>query len=433
MPAFGARRARGSGAGGDAARACALRMLAELRKRVAFCDLGGKALSSIEYLTDGGRDAAGRARGRHRAPARRGAAAARGAGGGGGPGGRRLAARRSGRPSGRRSWARLTAETRDDLLPPSDPARDVLVIDFAGFESESFGLSCAARFVAEAVRLGWRNLVGFGCLGGPRYLGANLADEDGAPARGVVFELFGRESGDFLGALLEGAEIWLYGQAQCHVGMKADSGYLFVLQDGLNTCFYAAHGGTLSLWDSGSRFAVAGQNKVLLADGRHAGAGPQVDPLRLAQRVRLRVPHVGRRELAARRHGPGQARCPRRARPAAAALRRQVLHVGGGRRSRAGLRSRARARPGPVPRQRRLRDRRRGVARADRLPSSPPRRAAAACPCASKATSSSCACGGEWRRFRYDEAFLQLIPQKVARKLAKQGVTPPQLEQIVGE
>jgi hypothetical protein len=40
---------------------------------------------------------------------------------------------------------------------------------------------------------------------------------------------------------------------------------------------------------------------------------------------------------------------------------------------------------------------------------------------------------GEWRRYRYDEAFVQLIPQKVARKLAKQGVTPPQLEQLVGE
>ena len=40
---------------------------------------------------------------------------------------------------------------------------------------------------------------------------------------------------------------------------------------------------------------------------------------------------------------------------------------------------------------------------------------------------------GQWRRFRYDEAFVQLIPRKVARKLAKQGVTPPQLEQIVGE
>jgi len=40
---------------------------------------------------------------------------------------------------------------------------------------------------------------------------------------------------------------------------------------------------------------------------------------------------------------------------------------------------------------------------------------------------------GEWRRFRYDEAFIQLIPRKVARKLARQGVTPPQLEQIVAE
>ena len=56
-----------------------------------------------------------------------------------------------------------------------------------------------------------------------------------------------------------------------------------------------------------------------------------------------------------------------------------------------------------------------------------------ACPCASKAASSSCACKESGGASRYDEAFLQLIPQKVARKLAKQGVTPPQLEQIVGE
>ena len=49
------------------------------------------------------------------------------------------------------------------------------------------------------------------------------------------------------------------------------------------------------------------------------------------------------------------------------------------------------------------------------------------------ATSSSCACTGSGGASAYDQAFLQLIPQKVARKLAKQGVTPPQLEQIVGE
>ncbi|MEE4276696.1 MAG: hypothetical protein V2J16_12615, partial [Thermoleophilia bacterium] len=40
---------------------------------------------------------------------------------------------------------------------------------------------------------------------------------------------------------------------------------------------------------------------------------------------------------------------------------------------------------------------------------------------------------GEWRRFRFDEAFIQLVPQKVARSLAKKGVTPPQLTQLVDE
>ena len=110
--------------------------------------------------------------------------------------------------------------------------------------------------------------------------------------------------------------------------MKADSGYLFVLQDALNTCMYAAHGGTISLWDSGSRFAVAGQNKVYLADGKTPAPGLQVDPLRLAERVRVRVPDVGRRQLAPRGDGAAQARRARRAVAQAQALRRQVLHVG---------------------------------------------------------------------------------------------------------
>jgi hypothetical protein len=44
--------------------------------------------------------------------------------------------------------------------------------------------------------------------------------------------------------------------------MKADRGSLFVLQDVLNTAMYAAHGATLSVWDSGSRFAAAGQNRA---------------------------------------------------------------------------------------------------------------------------------------------------------------------------
>ncbi len=250
---------------GDAERAVVLRALTELRRRVMFADLGGKALSGIEYTTDGGRAADGSPEGGvYRVlddvvPLH--AALYRACSG-------QLAL-----DGGAGAWGRLTFATRDDLLPPHDSCRDVLVVDFAGFASESFGLECASRLVSEAVRLGWKNLVGYGFVGGPRYIGCNLPGPDGAPATGVVIELYGREAGDFLGALLEGADIRLYGQGQCHVGMKAAAGSIFVLQDALNTCFYAAHGGTFNVWDSGSRFAVAGQNKVLEDDGETPAQG----------------------------------------------------------------------------------------------------------------------------------------------------------------
>jgi len=245
-------------AAGDVRRAAALRALTELRKRLAFTDLGAKSLSSMEYLTDGGRASDGMAEG----------------------GIYRILDEvpplytALGKPArGAVRYGRLTGATRDDLCPPGDTGRDVLVIDFAGFAGESFKLDSASRIVSEAVRMGWRHIVGYDFTGGPRYVGTNLPGTDGAAARGVVIELYGREFGDFFGALLEGAEIWAYGQGQSHWGMKADSGYLFVLQDGLNTNAYAAHGGTLSIWNSGSRFAVAGQNKVTLTDGATPAPG----------------------------------------------------------------------------------------------------------------------------------------------------------------
>lgn len=249
LPAF-ARR-------GDAPRAAAIRVLTELRKRLAFANLGGKALSSVEYLMDGGRDAAGNPEG----------------------GLYRILDAVAPlyevlqKPPGLTRYGRLTLATRDDLSPPGNTARDVLVIDFAGFESESFQLDSASRIVSRAVLLGWRNIVGYGFLGGPRYVGTNLGEPGGLAARGVTLELYGREFGDFIGALLESASIWVYGQGQSHLGMKADSGELFVLQDMLNTGMYAAHGGTVSVWDSGSRFAAAGQNKVFLSDAKTLAPG----------------------------------------------------------------------------------------------------------------------------------------------------------------
>ena len=101
---------RGFAARGEAERAAALRVLAELRKRVRFADLGGKALSSVEYLTDGGRAADGSAGGRRctasSTPCR--------------PWRHALGRPRPAAAAGR--WARLTLATRDDLLPPTTPA-----------------------------------------------------------------------------------------------------------------------------------------------------------------------------------------------------------------------------------------------------------------------------------------------------------------------
>ena len=230
----------------DAHRDAALWILTELRKRVQLADGGGKSLATLQYFVDGGLEYDGEPEG----------------------GIYRLLHAVPGlwETRGTTDWGRIRFDTRLDLAGPEREGQ-VLVIDMDGFKSEAFGRDGAARCLTHAVELGWKRIVLYNCRGGPRYLGTNLADRDGQPAAGVRIDLYGRQSGDFLGALLEGAEIHCYGQGQSHVGMKADRGSLFILQDILNTGFYAAHGGSLSVWDSGSRFAVAGQNRVFEADG----------------------------------------------------------------------------------------------------------------------------------------------------------------------
>jgi glutamate synthase domain-containing protein 3 len=403
---------------GEGARAAAIRVLTELRKRVALSDLGGKSLSSVEYLIDGGRARDGAPEGGlvrlfedvrpiHEALAD----AARG-----GP-----------------RYARVTIATRDDLAPPVDPARDVLVIDYAGYASESFGLDSASRFTSEAVRLGWRHVVGYGFIGGPRYVGTNLCDARGQAATGVTLELYGREFGDFIGALLEGGtEIWVYGQGQSHLGMKADAGYLFVLQDSLNTCMYAAHGGTISVWDSGSRFAAAGQNKIALADGKTPAGG-------------FKSIHFG---------------CPNEyAFEYLMAGGDNSLHVVMGLRK-PDARGELTLKPTPYagkffmsgaaagrvfvfdPNVALDPDQYRGnvlssitpeewandvapfVARESRRRGLPIR---------IDGDHLTIRLDGQWRRWRYDEAFARLIPIKVAKASQQQGVAPPALVQIVGE
>jgi len=417
---------------GAAQRALALRVLTELRKRVQFADLGGKALSGVEYVTDGGRDVGGWPEGGiyrlleavpplHEALQRAHSGQLAFDGDEAAPG-----------PAVAGTWGRLVAATRDDLTSPHDAVRDVLVVDFAGFESESFTLDSASRIVSEAARCGWRNIVGYGFLGGPRYVGTNLADAAGAPARGVVIELYGRESGDFLAALLEGAEVWVYGQGQCHVGMKADSGYVFVENDALNTCFYAAHGGTFNTWDSGSRFAVAGQNKVYLDDGETLAPGLKSihfgSPNEYAFEYLMSGGQNSLHVVMGLAKPDARGRLRLRHRPYAgkffmsgAAAGRVFVFDPDGRLDPEQYRGNV---VDEIEDEEWRRDlapflveeaRRRGV------------------PLRVSGDEVALELEGEWRRWHYRDCFVQLVPLRVSRKLAKAGVVPPQLAQMTDE
>jgi len=401
---------------GDAARALALRVLTELRKRLAFADLGGKSLSSMEYLTDGGRAADGSAEG----------------------GIYRVldavpdlfdALSMTAGDAGH--YARLTLATRDDLAAPIDAARDVLVIDLRGFESESFGLDSASRIVSAAVRKGWRHLIGYDFTGGPRYVGTNLANPDGQPSRGVTIELYGREFGDFIGALLEGASIWVYGQGQSHLGMKADSGELFVLQDILNTGMYAAHGGTVSVWDSGSRFAVAGQNKVALADGSPAPGFKSIhfgSPNEYAFEYLMSGGENSLHVVMGLRKPNAKGELALRPRPYAgkffmsgAAAGRVFVFDPWVRLDRAQYRGNVLSAIAPEEWANEV---------APLIEREAQRRGA---PIRIEGDHITIRLDGEWYRWHHEEAFAKLIPLKVARAMQEQGVVPLPLVQMVAE
>jgi len=408
LPAFAAR--------GDAQRAEASRVLTELRKRVALVNLGGKSLSSVEYLMDGGRAADGRAEGGlfrifdAVAP---------------------LYEMLQKPPAGTR-YGRLTLATRDDLAAPGNAARDVLVIDFAGFESESFQLDSASRIVSRAVLLGWRNLVGYGFIGGPRYVGTNLGDAKGVAAPGVVIELYGREFGDFIGALLESAQIWVYGQGQSHLGMKADSGELFVLQDMLNTGMYAAHGGSVSVWNSGSRFAAAGQNKVFLADGKTPAQGFKSihwgSPNEYAFEYLMSGGENSLHVVMGLQKPDERGELTLRPKPyggkffmSGAAAGRVFVFDPGVRLDPAQYHGNVVSQITPAEWEKELapllaRDaRRRGL------------------PLRIEGEFFTIRLDGEWKRWGYQECFVKLIPLKVAKASQQKGVVAPQLAQIVGE
>lgn len=354
-----------------------------------FADLGGKALSGIEYLTDGSRTADGSAEG----GVYRVLDAV--------PPLARVLAEPAGPASPAGRYARLIAETRDDLLPPTADASDVLVIAFGDFASETFGVDCASRIVSDAVRAG------------------------------VVTELYGREVGDFLRALFEGADIRLYGRGECHLGMKAAAGTIFVLQDALNTCCYAAHGGTFNAWDSGSRFAVAGQDKVLLDDGETPAQGLKSihfgTPNEYAFEYLMSGGDNSLHVVKGLDRPDARGELSLKAKPyfgtfsmSAAARRVFVVDLVG--------------RLDPAQYHGNVIGEITAAEWAgDLAPFLAAEAARRGVPLRVEDDEVMLRLQGEWKRWRYDDCFIQLVPQKVSRRLATRGVTPPQLAQLVEE
>jgi len=249
---------------------------------------------------------------------------------------------------------------------------------------------------------------------------------------GVQIDLYGRQFGDFMGALLEGATIRCFGQGQSHVGMKADRGTLFVLQDILNTGFYSAHGGTLSVWDSGSRFAVAGQNRVYLEDGTTLAQGLKSihfgSPNEYAFEYLMSGGENSLHVVMGLEKPDGRGQLQLRPRPYAgkffmsgAAAGRVFVFDPERRMEAAQFHGNAPQRPTPEEWEREVgpfiaaHAHQRGL------------------PLEITPGGMRLAVGGEWRDYAFDAAFTKYVPIRIPKSVQRQGIAPPALIGMVGE
>jgi hypothetical protein len=214
--------------------------------------------------------------------------------------------------------------------------------------------------------------------------------------------------------------------------MKADRGELFVLQDALNTVAYAAHGGTLSLWDSGSRFAAAGQNKVTQADGKTPAQGLKTihfgSPNEYAFEYLMSGGDNSLHVIMGFRKPDGRGQLALRYQPysgkflmSGAAAGRLFVFDPLVRLDPAQYRGNVLS---SISAEEWAHDLGPFVAREAGRRGLPIR---------IEGEHITVRLEGEWRRWRYDEAFAKIVPVKVAKAWQQQGVVPPALAQIVAE
>ncbi|MBI4864454.1 MAG: glutamate synthase [Candidatus Riflebacteria bacterium] len=115
---------------------------------------------------------------------------------------------------------RLDRETVVAHGVPSPGADGLLVIDARGFPPE--GRDAVSRTIVAAHRLGWRRFVIYRCRG-DRFLGCGL----GPGTADVRIDVYG-SSGDYLGSGMDGAHVYVHGDAQDQVGQILNTGRIVV-------------------------------------------------------------------------------------------------------------------------------------------------------------------------------------------------------------
>jgi len=135
----------------------------------------------------------------------------------------------------RAPWTRITFDSRESLQPPPN-RNERLVIDARGFAPE--GPQSLSLFTVRAYALGWREIIVYRCSG-HRFIGCGLHEN----SKGLRIHVYG-SSGDYLASGLDGAEIYVHGNAQDQIGQIFHSGKLVIYGDVGQTFFYGAKGGT---------------------------------------------------------------------------------------------------------------------------------------------------------------------------------------------
>jgi glutamate synthase domain-containing protein 1/glutamate synthase domain-containing protein 3 len=117
---------------------------------------------------------------------------------------------------------------------PSHPT-DTLVIDAGHFPND--GPEAVSRVIASTHAKGWKKFIVYRCRG-DRFIGCGL----GPNTEDVRIDVYG-SSGDYLGSGLDGASMYVHGDAQDQVGQILKSGKIVIFGNVGQTFLYGAKGG----------------------------------------------------------------------------------------------------------------------------------------------------------------------------------------------